>query len=124
RKGTGEKIVIAAAMTGGDADDLMVGRNGIFYDRKGNDWDATIIKLIQHPISTREAFWLPYKRVAKLIGDQVEKFASTRDKEMQDKAATSIAETGKAAEGPPAAAAPAAPPAPAPGAPAAPPKPA
>lgn len=95
-----EKMHIVAAVTGGDAEELAIGRNGIFYDRKGNDWDATVIKLIQNPISTREAFWLPYKRVAKLISDQVEKFASSRDKEMQDKAAANISDTAKAADAP------------------------
>ena len=35
RKGTGEKMQIVAAFTGGDSDNLMVGRNGIFFDRKG-----------------------------------------------------------------------------------------
>jgi hypothetical protein len=33
----GVKLTIAAAFTGGDADNLMVGRNGIFYDRQGRD---------------------------------------------------------------------------------------
>ena len=37
RKGE-EKRVIVAAMTAGDVDNLMVGRNGIFYDKKGRDW--------------------------------------------------------------------------------------
>lgn len=90
RKATGEQIHIAAAFTDGDSDELVVGRNGIFYDRKGNDWDATIVRLVAHPISVREAFWLPYKRVGKLIGEQINKFASSRDKEMQDKAAKSV----------------------------------
>src|SRR5690606_992609 len=42
RKGSGEKLSIVAAFTNGDSDNLMVGRNGLFYDRKGRDWDATI----------------------------------------------------------------------------------
>src|SRR6185436_11638324 len=45
RKSTGEKMTIAAAFTNGDSDNLMVGRNGIFYDRSGRDWDATITKI-------------------------------------------------------------------------------
>ncbi|HIJ39273.1 MAG TPA: hypothetical protein HPP80_10300, partial [Rhodospirillaceae bacterium] len=76
RKGSGEKMTIAAAFTAGDSDQLMVGRNGVFYDRDGNDWDATIVKLVEHPISIRQAFWSPYKRLAKLIGDQIEKVAT------------------------------------------------
>ena len=59
----GEKMSIVAAFTGGDSDFLMVGRNGIFYDRKGQDWDATITKVVVNPISVRQAFWAPYKRV-------------------------------------------------------------
>ena len=35
RKGTAEKLFIVAALTSGDADNLMVGRNAVFYDRKG-----------------------------------------------------------------------------------------
>ena len=92
RKVTGEKRMIAAAFTDGGSDDLAIGKNGIFYDRAGNDWDATIVRLVAHPISVREAFWLPYKRVGKLIGEQINKFASSRDKEMQDKAAANVNE--------------------------------
>jgi len=94
----GEKKSIAAAFTNGDSDNLMVGRNGIFYDRAGNDWDACITKIVSHPISIREAFWLPYKRVAKLINDQIEKFASSRDKELHEKAAAGVEGTAKTAE--------------------------
>src|SRR5207247_1223214 len=36
RRGSVEKMTILAAFTGGDSDNLMVGRNGIFYDRAGN----------------------------------------------------------------------------------------
>ena len=35
RKATGEKMSIVAVFSQGDDDNLMVGRNGIFYDRKG-----------------------------------------------------------------------------------------
>lgn len=100
RKGTAEKMTVAAAFTNGDADNLLVGRNGIFYDRKGNDWDATIVKILENPISVRQAFWTPYKRVARLIDEQIEKFAASRDKDVQDKAAANVADTGKAAEAP------------------------
>ena len=39
-----EKRSIVAAFTAGDIDNLMVGRNGVFYDRKGDDWDASITR--------------------------------------------------------------------------------
>jgi hypothetical protein len=79
RKSTGETMTIAAAFTDGDSDNLMVGRNGIFYDRAGRDWDATIVKLIDNPISLRQAFWSPYKKLVRMIEEQVAKRAAVAD---------------------------------------------
>jgi hypothetical protein len=79
RKATGEKMQIVAAFTDGDSDNLMVGRNGIFYDRKGRDWDATIAKLVDNPISIRQAFWAPYKKLVRSVEEQVAKRAAAAD---------------------------------------------
>ncbi len=79
RKGSNEQMQIVAAFTDGDSDNLMVGRNGIFYDRKGQDWDATISKLIDNPISIRQAFWSPYRKVARMIQEQIGKRAASAD---------------------------------------------
>ncbi len=82
-----QKMTIAAALTAGDSDQLMVGRNGVFYDRLGNDWDATIVKIIDHPISLRQAFWSPYKRLARMAGEQLQKLAANKAKENQERLA-------------------------------------
>ena len=79
RKGSGEKLSIVAAFTGGDSDNLMVGRNGIFYDRKGRDWDATITKIVDNPISIRQAFWSPYKKLVRMIEERAAKQAAAAD---------------------------------------------
>jgi len=79
RRATGERRQIVAAVTNGDADNLMVGRNGIFYDRDGLDWDATITKIVDNPISLRQAFWAPYKKLVRLIEEQVAKRAAAAD---------------------------------------------
>jgi len=76
RKSTGEKLSIVAVFSQGDDDNLMAGRNGIFYDRKGRDFDATITKIIANPISLRQAFWSPYKKLVRFIEEQVAKRAS------------------------------------------------
>jgi len=76
---SGEKMTIAAAFTGGDSDFLMLGRNGLFYDRKGRDWDATVTKVIENPISIAQAFWAPYKKVVRLIEEQVAKRAAAAE---------------------------------------------
>ncbi len=85
RMGGKEKMTIAAAFTAGDSDQLMVGRNGVFYDRKGQDWDATIVRILEHPISIRQAFWAPYKRVGKMIGEQIQKLAAARSQAAEEK---------------------------------------
>ena len=79
RKGSGEKLSIVAAFTGGDSDNLMVGRNGIFYDRAGRDWDATITKIVDNPISIRQAFWSPYKKLVRMIEERAAKAAADAD---------------------------------------------
>ena len=75
-----QKMTIVAAFTAGDVDNLMVGRNGVFYDRKGNDWDATIVSIVENPISVRQAFWSPYKKLVRLIEEQVAKRAAEKEK--------------------------------------------
>jgi hypothetical protein len=79
----GVKKSIAVAATNGDGDNLFVGRNGVFYDRDGDDWDATITKLVAHPISVRDAFWSPYKKLVRLIEDQISKRAADADTRSQ-----------------------------------------
>ncbi len=79
RKGSGEKLSIVAAFTGGDSDNLIVGRNGIFYDRAGRDWDATITKIVDNPISIRQAFWSPYKKLVRMIEERAAKQAAAAD---------------------------------------------
>lgn len=88
----GEKLSIAAAFTAGDSDQLMVGRNGVFYDRQGRDWDATISKIVEHPISLRQAFWSPYKKLVRLIGEQLQKIAASKAKASDEKMAAAVVE--------------------------------
>ena len=85
---------ICAVVTDGEIDNLKTGKNAIFVDRENNVWDATITKVIENPISIREAFWTPYRKVASFIEEQVTKFAASKDKEMTDKTLGSIAEGG------------------------------
>jgi hypothetical protein len=95
----GEKMTVAVAYTGGDSDFLMVGRNGLFYDRKGRDWDATITKVIDNPISVRQAFWAPYKKLVRLIEEQVARRAAAAEAASDAKigaAATATANVDKA----------------------------
>ena len=95
----GPKKSIVAVFTDGTSDNLIVGRNGVFYDRKGQDWDATISRIVANPISIREAFWAPYKKLARMVEEQVAKRAAAADADAQGKlaqAATTTANLDKA----------------------------
>lgn len=99
----GAKKTIVAIFTDGDSDNLMVGRNGVFYDRKGQDWDATITKIVANPISIREAFWSPYKKFVRLVEEQIAKRAAAAEAESQAKVgatATAVAQADKAKPAP------------------------
>lgn len=70
---------IVAVMTSGDVNNLTVGKNAVFYDRNGLDWDATVTRIVDNPISIGQAFWSPYRKCGKFIEDQINKFAAEKD---------------------------------------------
>ena len=70
RKGETTKKIVAL-FTNGDSENIVVGRNGIFYDRVGKDWNAVVTKVIANPISVRQAFFMPYKQLAAMIETQI-----------------------------------------------------
>ncbi|MBL8750744.1 MAG: hypothetical protein JNK78_16410, partial [Planctomycetes bacterium] len=94
----GEKMSVACAFTAGDSDNLFEGRNGIFYDRKGRDWDATITKIVSNPISIRQAFWSPYKKVLRGIQEAIAKKAAEADSAANAKLAAGATAAGDAAK--------------------------
>ncbi len=94
RNGGADKMTIAAAITNGDSDQLLIGRNGIFFDRQGVDWDATIVRIVEHPISIRQAFWDPYKRIGKMVGEALQKIAAARSKAHEEKAVADLIPVG------------------------------
>lgn len=81
-KSTQEQIIIAAALTNGDIDQMHVGMNALFYDREGRDWDATVIKIVDNPISIKQAFWTPYRKVSKFVESQINKFATEKENKL------------------------------------------
>jgi hypothetical protein len=99
----GQTKQIAAAMTAGDVDNLMVGRNGVFYDRKGIDWDATVTKIVDNPISVRQAFWSPYKKALRMIEELAASRAAAAEAEADARLTDQVSATTAAVTTPPAA---------------------
>ncbi len=102
RKATGEKLSVVAVFSQGHDDNLMVGRNGIFYDRKGRDYDATITKIVSNPISLRQAFFSPYKKLVRIVEEMASKRAAQADAEvnakLQNAAQTALSQDQKKPE--------------------------
>jgi hypothetical protein len=88
---------VAACFTQGDSDFLAVGRNGVFYDRQGRDWDATIVRILDNPISIRQAFWSPYKKFVRLVEEGVARFAAAKEKASDERVASAATVTTAAA---------------------------
>ena len=86
----GETIKIVAAMTAGGVKHLRPGKHAIFYDRSGEDWDATITSIVDNPISLKQAFWSPYVKFWNFCVGLLNKSAAEKDSkvlaDMQSKA--------------------------------------
>ncbi len=87
-------MTIVAAMTQGEVDELVVGKNAIFYDRHGLDWDAVVTKIVDNPISIKQAFWSPYRKCSRFITEQINKFAADKDTKMTGDLTNTISDTG------------------------------
>lgn len=77
---SGQKMQIVAAMTIGDIRNLKVGKNALFYDRHGRDWEAEVIKIIDNPISIGQAFWSPYRKLGEWVSGLINKSAAEKEK--------------------------------------------
>ena len=102
-KKLGKSMAIVAAMTQGDIKNLSVGKNGVFYDNEGNDYDATVTKIIDNPISIRQAFWTPYRKFGNWIEEKINKSAAEKDAKAFDDMKTKVETTkveGAPAEAP------------------------
>ena len=84
------KLNVVAAVTVGEIGDLFVGKNAIYYDNAGAEWDAVITKIIDNPISVAQAFWSPYRRMAKAIENLISKNAADKDAKMMSDATAKI----------------------------------
>lgn len=89
-KTSAEKLNIVAAVTVGDIGNLIVGKNAVYYDNAGTEWDAVITKVVDNPISVAQAFWSPYRRMAKAIENLISKNAADKDAKMMADANTKI----------------------------------
>lgn len=89
-KKMGQKMQIVAAMTQGDVNNLSVGKNAVFYDNAGNDYNATVTKIIDNPISVLQAFWTPYRKLGDWITEKINKSAAEKDAKIMTDVTTKL----------------------------------
>jgi hypothetical protein len=96
-----QPFTIAVPATSGAKGNLVVGKQGVFFDIDGKEYDARIVRILENPISVREALVAPFVRLWDFVMGKIEKMAGASEKELQKTTDTLIT-------APPAAAAPAA----------------
>ena len=89
-KTSAAKQQIVAAVTVGEVGNLIVGKNAIYYDNAGVEWDAVITKVVDNPISVAQAFWNPYRRMATAVENLINKSAAEKDAKMMANATAKI----------------------------------
>lgn len=98
----GKSMDAVSVMTDGDIFDLRPGKNGIFYDLQGNNWDAVITKVVDNPVSISQAFWAPYRKAWEFCVGIINKSAADKDAkinaDLQAKVQTAAATTPGAAD--------------------------
>ena len=89
-KTSAAKLQIVAAVTVGEVGNLIVGKNAVYYDNAGLEWDAVITKVVDNPISVMQAFWNPYRRMATAVENLINKSAAEKDAKMMANATAKI----------------------------------
>ena len=89
-KTSAAKLQIVAAVTVGEIGNLIVGKNALYYDNAGVEWDAVITKVVDNPISVAQAFWSPYRRMSVAVENLISKSAAEKDSKMMADATAKI----------------------------------
>ncbi len=87
-----ESFDIVAVMTAGETSDLRPGKNGVFYDLKGNDWDAVITKVVDNPVSISQAFWSPYRKFWDFCVGLISKSAEEKNEKVMEEMQSKVTE--------------------------------
>lgn len=93
----GKTMDIVAVMTDGDISELRPGKNGVFYDCAGRDWDATVTKVVDNPVSIKQAFWSPYRKFWEFCVGLINKSAADKDAKMMSDMQAKASEAAKSA---------------------------
>ncbi len=85
------KYEVAVPVTAGGKGNLCVGKRGVFYDLAGQECDATVVEIIENPISICEALVSPFQRLGRLLTGKIEAISSAGEKKLDTAVGTATA---------------------------------
>ena len=83
QKAADQKFVVAVPATSGSKGNLGVGKRGVFFDWKGREYDAIVVKVIDNPISLSEALVAPFTRLWSFVLGKIEAMSGSLEKQLQ-----------------------------------------
>jgi len=85
-KDAAQKYEVVVPVTSGDKGNLCVGKRGVFCDLAGNECDATVLSIIENPISVSEALVSPFRRLGRLMTGKLESLTTEAEKKLDTRA--------------------------------------
>ena len=70
------KHFAVASVTAGSADNLYIGKKGVFLDNQGVYWDAVITDFVNGPVSFWQTMFLPFRKAGENISQRMAKLSS------------------------------------------------
>ena len=96
-KASDSHFTVAVPATAGCKGNLGVGKRGVFFDWLGREYDAVVVKVIDNPISLREALVAPFTRLWAFIMGKIEAMSGNLEKQLQKSTGTLMQTPAKAA---------------------------
>jgi len=85
-------IEVAVPVTSGSKGNLCIGKRGLFFDVKNNEYNAQIVEIIDNPISFAEALAAPFKKMGRMLTGKIESWTSEADKKFEKETSTALTE--------------------------------
>lgn len=82
-EGAGAPFTVVVPATSGTRGNLAVGKRGVFFDLQNHEYDATIVSLVENPISLKEAILAPFQNIAKSVLGKIENMGAAASSKIE-----------------------------------------
>ena len=79
----GAPFTVVVPATSGTRGNLAVGKRGVFFDLQDHEYDATIVSLVENPISLKEAILAPFQNIAKSVLGKIENMGAAASSKIE-----------------------------------------